>query len=220
MEVSVITNPNGNFKEIHLLKNNKLLEKYAKSVYIWSDLHLGHDNVINYCNRPFKNSEEMDNLLLENWRNTVRKSDTIINLGDVIIGGHGKYNKDNLTKLINTLPGYKILIMGNHDSSHSENYWKDIGFNEVYKYPIIYKEWYILSHEPIFLNNKMPYLNIHGHIHDKKYDQNCYRNVSVEQTDYKPLDFLSIRGTEVELRVRGENSEKQNNINNSHIIGS
>jgi calcineurin-like phosphoesterase family protein len=29
-------------------------------VYIWSDLHLGHENVIRYCNRPFTDAVDMN----------------------------------------------------------------------------------------------------------------------------------------------------------------
>jgi hypothetical protein len=50
-------------------------------VYIWSDLHLGHANIIKYSKRPFSNVEEMDEALLHAWRTTVKPLDTIINLG-------------------------------------------------------------------------------------------------------------------------------------------
>jgi calcineurin-like phosphoesterase family protein len=34
------------------------------NVYIWSSLHLGHGNVIKYCDRPFADVTEMNTALL------------------------------------------------------------------------------------------------------------------------------------------------------------
>lgn len=158
--------------------------------WIWSDLHLGHKNIIKYCNRPFKDTAEMDAALIQAWQDTVGKEDTIINLGDVAMGG---YPIAKLQPIISSLPGHKILILGNHDFHRPAGYWREVGFDEVYRHSIIYDQWYILSHAPVFLNEKMPYNNIHGHTHDKSYASQCYTNVSVEVTGYKPVDFDVIK---------------------------
>jgi calcineurin-like phosphoesterase family protein len=157
-------------------------------VYIWSDLHLGHANIITYCNRPFKDVQEMDKALLHAWRITVHHQDTIINLGDVSL----KQNKECLSKTIRSLPGYKILIMGNHDRKRSVKWWIEAGFDEVYKFPIVYEGKYILSHDVVELAKESPFINIHGHIHQYKKDNPRYVNVSVEQIGYKPVLFESI----------------------------
>ena len=51
-------------------------------VFVTSDLHFGHKNIIKYENRPFKDVEEMDQKLIENWNNKVGKDDTVYILGD------------------------------------------------------------------------------------------------------------------------------------------
>lgn len=122
------------------------------------------------------------------WRETVKGDDTIIHLGDVCF----KWSKERTQSVIQNLPGHKILIMGNHDKHRSVEWWRNVGFDEVYPYPIIYKDWYILSHEDLFLNDKVPYINIHGHRHQVKLDKPYYVNVSVECIDYKPIRFDSI----------------------------
>jgi calcineurin-like phosphoesterase family protein len=156
--------------------------------WIWSDLHLWHTNIIQYCNRPFVTIEEMNETLLTAWRRTVKEKDTIFNLGDFCLG----QSKDAISKLVKNLPGKKIIILGNHDRGHSLQWWRDIGFSEVYPYPIIYHKWVILSHEEVFLNDNYPYINIHGHHHNKQFVSSNYINVSVEHTQYKPVSLDEI----------------------------
>lgn len=159
-------------------------------VWITSDTHWSHTNIIRYQNRPFVDVEEMDKSLFRGWRETVKPDDTIIHLGDVCF----KWSKERTTSILASLPGHKILIMGNHDRSHSPNWWKEVGFEEVYSKPFIYKEKYVLSHEEIDFSayGKHITFNVFGHIHSNKKDKKNGRCVSVECTDYKPVLFSSI----------------------------
>jgi calcineurin-like phosphoesterase family protein len=159
------------------------------SIYIWSDLHLNHDKIRLYENRPFDSEEAMNKAICKSWKETVKKRDTIINLGDV----SWRLNKEWMSKTIKNLPGYKILILGNHDRGKSVKWWLDVGFDEVYKYPIIYDGSYILSHEPIYVNDHMPYVNVHGHIHTERSMNKQKYNVSIELLDYKPILFDDIK---------------------------
>ena len=42
-------------------------------IFFTSDLHLGHENCIRLCNRPFSSIEEMDETLIENWNRKVQR---------------------------------------------------------------------------------------------------------------------------------------------------
>lgn len=53
-------------------------------IFFTSDLHLGHENCIRLCNRPFSSIEEMDETLIENWNRKVTGKDTVYILGDLI----------------------------------------------------------------------------------------------------------------------------------------
>lgn len=158
-------------------------------IYIWSDLHLNHKNIIEYENRPFSSVQEMNKTLLSAWRTHIKGNDTIINLGDVFLSG----DKESCTQIIKNLPGKKILVMGNHDRQHSLRWWLDVGFDEVYPYPIIYDSFYILSHEPLYVSKKMPYANIHGHTHSSSFDNPQMVNVSVDVLGFVPFSFDEIK---------------------------
>lgn len=155
-------------------------------VFFYIRYTFNYENIIDYESRPFQDIEEMNKTIIENWNNTVSKNDTVFVLGDV-----GFFKKDKAIKIINGLNGHKYLIMGNHDKAHSTRWWREVGFKEVSKYPIIYNKNYILSHEPIF-NESTPYINIHGHIHSKRIDSLQHFNVSVECINYTPIPFTKI----------------------------
>ena len=65
-----------------------------------ADTHLGHQNIIKYCNRPFKTLDEMDTAIIRNWNERVDPDDTVLVLGDFCFRnspggkqGEGRQNK-------------------------------------------------------------------------------------------------------------------------------
>jgi calcineurin-like phosphoesterase family protein len=164
-----------------------------KTPTIWfiADTHFGHKNIINYENRPFNNIEEMDEAIISNWNSVVDKEDIIYHLGDFAFS----HNKEELKILLERLNGRKVLIMGNHDLHINKytDFWREVGFEEVYRYPIIYDDFFMLSHEPLYLNNNTPYRQIHGHIHSGIMTPNLYYNACVEHTNYYPVKFEDIK---------------------------
>jgi calcineurin-like phosphoesterase family protein len=165
--------------------------------YVISDHHFDHRRIIEYENRPFKDVNEMNHFMVEQWNSIVKKNDIVFHLGDFCFG-----KNDVIRYWFDQLKGRKILIMGNHDRhiNHHSKFWYNIGFEEVYRYPIIYKPGIILSHEPIDNANIRYSTNIHGHCHSKRTDiivgSNSYINISCEEVDYKPvnLDLLISEG--------------------------
>ncbi len=152
--------------------------------YIISDLHFHHEKIVEMTDRPFKDASHMDYVLIKNWNQTVKKTDTVFILGDFAFG-----NKEKITDLVSKLNGRKVLILGNHDRRIKKNvrFWYECGFDEVCQYPIIYKKFFILSHEPV--KHVGVRYNLHGHIHDNKMDDEHYINVCVEHTDYRPINL-------------------------------
>ena len=156
-------------------------------VYFIADTHFGEENIRLYENRPFVDITEMDNVLQKRWNSHVNQQDTIYVLGDFGANGQEK-------EILAQLNGRKFLVKGNHDIQTNQ-YYRDCGFIEVYDYPIIFKDFWILSHEPLYVNTNMPYANIFGHVHNSpifKTYSNQHYCVSVERTQYAPISFDEI----------------------------
>lgn len=181
-------------------------------IYIVSDTHFYHKNILQYCDRPYKTVEEMNLAIVNNWNSVVTPNDIVFHLGDV---GFGLV--ENLKPMIESLNGHKILLKGNHDMKRGENSWRNIGFEKSYKCKEVTLRQFlndigylddseiknytgnlenvIFSHYPReCLDNQ---INIHGHIHDVPLDTSLYNPnnhicVSVEMINYKPKSLREI----------------------------
>ena len=89
----------------------KIKYKFNKSkLWVTSDTHFCHENIIKYCNRPFQNIEDMNDILIANWNSVVKPDDDIIIAGDFIHSG----NLQIVHSIIDRLHGNKWLVYGNH----------------------------------------------------------------------------------------------------------
>lgn len=159
--------------------------------FLISDTHFGHANILTFKKqngdplRSFHNIVEHDEHLIEQWNKTVSPNDKVYHLGDV-----GFKNFTNLSLILNRLNGTKVLIKGNHDNfklSQYQQYFKDVRASHTL-------DKFILTHIPIHPESVGRWkANIHGHLHDNSLKDNRYFNVSVEKTNYAPLDFEFIR---------------------------
>jgi calcineurin-like phosphoesterase family protein len=84
-----------------------------EQVFVTSDTHFGHTNIIDYASRPFLDSKEMDECLIDNWNSVVRKNQTVFHLGDFAFG-----NVDYQRKILSKLNGDIHFVRGNHDHNH------------------------------------------------------------------------------------------------------
>ena len=160
--------------------------------YFIADTHFGGENIRRYENRPFASAEEMDEAFIANWNQTVNSEDTVYVLGD--FSDYGKPEKD--AEILQRLKGRKILVMGNHDRHRTPQEWRDLGFEECFSMPVLYEGFFLLSHEPLYINVNMPYANFYGHVHANPSYKDASKQsvcVSVERIDYTPVEFNVLR---------------------------
>ena len=169
--------------------------------YFISDTHFNHLNIIKYCNRPFKDVEEMNKIIINNWNEVVKNNDEIYHLGDLALG-----RKSDFYNIANKLNGIKYLVRGNHDN-WSVNTYEEFGFIVLKNAPIKLEKYkLLLSHTPV--NDKQipnEYINLHGHIHNKnlyecveKYEPSEYSlekhiNISCDVMDFTPISIEELR---------------------------
>lgn len=167
------------------------------SIYFIADTHFNEENIRRYENRPFQSVDEMNETIIKNWNSVVSENDEVYILGDFGAGN----NEQGVLKQLN---GIKYLVKGNHDTKSNE-YYRNAGFKEVYDVPILFKNFWILSHEPIYVNSNMPYANLFGHVHNnpiiKDYSSQHFC-VSAERIKYRPILFEDIAK---QVKEAGEN---------------
>lgn len=87
--------------------------KRQKKIWFTADLHIGHENIIKFCDRPFETPYEMDEEIIRMWNERVHRGDDVYILGDV-----GMCSTGYLCSVLQRLNGNKMLIAGNHDKGH------------------------------------------------------------------------------------------------------
>jgi len=95
-----------------------ILHPEEQNIFFTSDLHLGHTNVIEYCNRPFESIIDMDTTIIQNWNNIITKDDLVFIIGDFCF----HCNKQGWKNYLDQLNGFIWLIKGNHDRNIPDDY--------------------------------------------------------------------------------------------------
>jgi len=174
----------------------------SHDIWITSDTHFCHDNIIQYCGRPFGNAELMNEALVENWNSVIKPGDKVYHLGDVAIG---KGYTDELPSIMGKLHGSKRLIVGNHDDIPylSKGGW----FKKVMLWRVFTEYNLLLTHVPVHPSSIHERIvvnggvNVHGHIHTHESPDGPYINVCVEKTNYTPIHLEDIVAQCNKLRV-------------------
>lgn len=172
----------------------------TKNLWVISDTHFGHENIIKYCDRPFKDSKEMDECIVSNWNEIVKPGDKVYHLGDVYMGQRTKKTDDYWNWFFARLNGQKRLILGNHDDGKDPNLHAH--FRKINIWRMFRDLGLLLTHVPVHpltlgendrQDQPRRLKNIHGHIHQNNAYSPMYVNVCVEKTGYKPVNLEELK---------------------------
>ena len=193
--------------------------RVQNKLWIISDTHFGHKNIIRFAQRP----ETHEVIMLSNWIDRVKDGDQVLHLGDVFAGKQG--NPDRWAKVLSRMPGEKFLIKGNHDPT-DDTLFEKAGFEIVQPFIFTPKKEPLkgipvaITHEPIGTKWSPGgfrledwHVNLHGHCHRGAFgdfsvipkeidgepiEGKQYVNACVEWTDLAPMQLGSLLG-----RVKG-----------------
>jgi calcineurin-like phosphoesterase family protein len=152
-----------------------------KKVWVTSDWHLGHKNIIAYCSRPFDTVEEMNAKIISNYVAVVCADDVVYFLGDFC------FYKDP-SEWLKGLPGRIIFIKGNHDR---QTFFKHMPDSLTVEYG---GKRIRMGHDPFFADVKYP-INLCGHVHEKwahkrvrgDFNFTDVFNVGVDVNNFEPV---------------------------------
>lgn len=175
-----------------------------RNIWIISDTHWGHTNIIRYCNRPFwkaaigeyntdgssvmePDTVAMDEKIIENWNYVVKANDIVYHLGDVYFGKPRGF--------LERCQGRKRLILGNHDKGKDP--YLLANFQKIDVWRMFPEHGLILTHVPVHYTSRNPDkcpINVHGHIHNNYViKEEGYVNVSCEMINYTPVNIEDLR---------------------------
>ena len=157
-------------------------------IFLISDIHFNHENIIRYCNRPFRNVEKMNQIIIDRWNSTVKNDDTVYFMGDLTL------EKDKLDYWLGKLNGRIKFIRGNHDKGAITE-----ATELPEKYPLVYKgNRFLLMHDPFRPANWDGWM-IHGDKHNNNLEDFPFMNhekktinICSELVGYTPIPIDTI----------------------------
>lgn len=173
-------------------------------LWFTSDLHLRHENIVRYSNRPFADAGEMGRAIIDNINARVGPDDTLWILGDVCMG---QEKLRGYADLLSRLVCQDVrLVRGNHDVKQLELY-EGVGFAEVTDLTEISlggkRQRAVLCHYPMLSWNRSGRgsVMLHGHIHSEGREYNLQNrsdgirryDVGVDANDFAPVSSDEIR---------------------------
>ena len=166
------------------------------TIFIVSDTHFGHKNIINFgaARIQFKELNHAWEAMVEAWNSVVTKRDVVIHLGDAA------WNVESF-KWFDKCNGAKKLILGNHDKFNIGIYAKH--FTSVHG--SLRKGDILFTHIPVIFDKHHSWkYNVHGHLHhiEENLSDPRYYNANMDVIGLFPKALDEIK---LELKLRKQN---------------
>lgn len=178
-------------------------------VYFIADMHIGHDNIIRLCGRPFRTVEDMDATIINNWNSRVKDEDTVYILGDIAFK-----SVSDPVQILKKLKGHKILIKGNHDGRNMKNPAFRACFDRIDNLSTepINGERVVVCHYPImewdgYFRGAW---HVYGHVHNNTTNK-CFQyilnepnmlNAGVDITGFRPVTLDELKVLNAEFKAQ------------------
>jgi calcineurin-like phosphoesterase family protein len=159
-----------------------------------SDLHIGHEKIIQYDKQSYTDIYQRDQDIVEKWNEVVRPRDTVFLLGDIGFLAPMDY----IYSIVSSLNGKKLFLKGNHDSKAQIRMFEELGeYLGLMAEVSIRKQMVTLCHYRMDFwrqSNKQSW-HLHGHSHcclpDQKHKMTY--DVGINGNGMKPLSFSEIK---------------------------
>ena len=164
-------------------------------IYFISDTHFGHKGSLAWPNgkaRKFKDINEMNQTIIDNWNSIVKPEDIVYHLGDFAY----KTSVSTIKHIFKSLNGTIILLKGNHDGQTLKANKQQPRFESVND--ILEIEYnnklFILCHYPIesWRNKNKGSIHLHGHTHGNSQFIHNRLDVAVEVINYTPISIEEV----------------------------
>lgn len=164
----------------------------------YSDPHYGHKNICMLSGRPFHSVDEMNQELIKRYNEIIGVDDTVLWCGDAFF-----CTVEKAQRIMASLNGHKILVLGNHDRGHGSmlNQGFDLVMDECFlniaertcrvkHYPYANNVMSNNKLEERYLDRRPPRIKgeilIHGHTHQKDKVRETSVHVGIDSWDYRP----------------------------------
>lgn len=155
-------------------------------IWLISDRHINHKKLQELTGRDVNFDERLN----ENIRTLVKSTDTVIDLGDVIIGKQSEF-----VNIQARLPGIWIMCEGNHDEK--SQWYESRGIALCVK--SFTRKWrgynILFSHIPVVPLSKGIDYNVHGHWHNSIHRLEEYINDEIYLTNKHRYLLVEIEST-------------------------
>lgn len=185
----------------------KIKESFNKDIiYFTSDTHFFHKNIIDYCDRPFESTKEMNETLIKKWNEKVDEDDIVFHLGDFSLNA----SPGKLQELQWRLNGKIYLIAGNHEKDILKKDSTRKRFEDIYDLLEVYVEdersshkfqHLVMCHYPMIVWNKSHRgsYQLFGHCHGGLSNKGEIKHspdqidVGVDCHNYYPISYREVR---------------------------
>jgi len=146
--------------------------------YFTADEHYDHENIIRYCNRPFKSVIEMQEQLIANHNSVVTKYDITVHAGDL------SFTEECAKKIIPRLNGNHIFVVGSHDK------WLKNNTRQIWEKKIEGVH-VVVCHYAMRTWNKSHWNSwqLYGHSHGRLLPEGKQWDIGVDNNKFNPVSF-------------------------------